>query len=63
MKPILFPAGQTSFNTNGLDRLTDAISCIFAEFQEAPMGLSIEERVRRILTKEEWERECWEYGC
>ena len=36
---------------------------IFAEFQEAPMGLSIEERVRRILTKEEWERECRECGC
>ena len=33
---------------------------IFAEFQASPQGMSIEERVRRILTKEEWE---WEYGC
>lgn len=33
---------------------------IFAEFQASPQGLSIEERVRRILTKEEFERE---YGC
>ena len=31
MKPILFPAEQTSFNTNGLGRLTDAISCIVTE--------------------------------
>lgn len=27
----------------------------FAEFQASPQGLSIEERVRRILTKAEWE--------
>lgn len=33
---------------------------VFEEFQATPGGLSIEERVRRILTKEEWERE---YGC
>ena len=33
---------------------------IFAEFQAAPGGLSIEERVRRVLTKEEWEKECAE---
>ena len=31
---------------------------VFEAFQAAPGGLSIEERVRRILTKEEWEREC-----
>ena len=36
---------------------------IFAEFQSSPQGMSIEERVRRILTKEEWEKECREYGC
>ena len=36
---------------------------IFAEFQNHPYGLSIEERIRRILTKEEWEEECREYGC
>ena len=28
---------------------------IFSEFEASPHGLSIEERVRRILTKEEWE--------
>ena len=36
---------------------------VFAEFQNHPQGMSIEERVRRILTKEEWEKECREYGC
>ena len=33
---------------------------IFAEFLASPQGMSIEERVRRILTREEFERE---YGC
>ena len=33
---------------------------VFEEFAACPQGLSIEERVRRILTREEWERE---YGC
>ena len=33
---------------------------VFDEFAACPQGLSIEERVRRILTREEWEREC---GC
>ena len=33
---------------------------VFEEFAACPQGLSIEERVRRILTKEEFERE---YGC
>ena len=28
---------------------------VFSEFQASPQGLSIEERVRRILTKSEWE--------
>ena len=36
---------------------------VFTEFLSRPQGMSIEERVRRILTKEEWERECREYGC
>ena len=36
---------------------------IFAEFEARPQGMSIEERVRRVLTKEEWEKECREYGC
>ena len=30
---------------------------VFDEFAARPQGMSIEERVRRILTKEEWERE------
>ena len=33
---------------------------VFEGFQASPGGLSIEERVRRVLTKEEFERE---YGC
>ena len=28
---------------------------IFQEFAATPQGMSIEERVRRVLTKEEWE--------
>ena len=30
---------------------------IFAEFQACPTGISVEERVRRVLAKEEWEQE------
>ena len=30
---------------------------VFDEFAARPQGMTIEERVRRILTKEEWERE------
>ena len=33
---------------------------VFDEFAACPQGLSIKERGRRILTREEWERE---YGC
>jgi hypothetical protein len=36
---------------------------VFDEFAACPQGLSIEERVRRILTREEWERENRECGC
>ena len=42
MKPILFPAGQTSFNTNGLGRLTDAISCIVTEERNGSYELHME---------------------
>ena len=35
---------------------------MFAEFEAMPEGLSIEERVRRTLTKEEREREQRECG-
>ena len=31
MKPILFPEGQKTFNTNGMGRLSDAISCKVTE--------------------------------
>lgn len=30
---------------------------IFAEFESRPLGISIETRVERILTKEEWLKE------
>ena len=36
---------------------------IFAEFEARPQGMSIEERVGRVLTREEWERENRECGC
>ena len=32
----------------------------FAEFEARPLGLSIEERVRRQLTREEWEAQFME---
>ena len=35
---------------------------IFAEFEARPQGMSIEERVRRVLTRVEWERENRECG-
>ena len=31
MKPILFPEASTTFTTNGIGRLTDAISCTVTE--------------------------------
>ena len=35
---------------------------IFAEFEARPQSMSIEERVRLVLTREEWERENRECG-
>ena len=35
---------------------------IFAEFEARPQGMSIEERVRRVQTRKEWERENRECG-
>ena len=35
---------------------------IFAEFEARPQSMSTEERVRRVLTREEWERENRECG-
>jgi len=34
----------------------------FAGFEAWPQSMSIEERVRRMMTGEEWEKECREYG-
>ena len=31
---------------------------VFSEFRARTEGLSVEQRADRILTKEEWEREC-----
>ena len=42
------------YNFEESERLAKSI---FAEFQANPQGLSIEERVRRILTREKWEKE------
>ena len=42
MKPILFPAGQTSFQTNGLGRLIDAISCTVTEERNGSYELHME---------------------
>ena len=52
MKPILFPAGQTSFNTNGLGRLTDAISCIVTEERNGSYELHMEYPIDGHLTEE-----------
>jgi len=35
---------------------------MFAEFEATPQGMSIEERIWRTLTREEWEREQAEWG-
>ena len=42
MKPILFPAGQTDFTTNGLGRLSDAISCTVTEERNGQYELHME---------------------
>ena len=52
MKPILFPAGQTSFNTNGLGRLTDAISCIVTEERNGSYELHMEYPIDGQLIEE-----------
>lgn len=35
---------------------------IFAEFESRPQDMGIKERVRWMLTREEWEKEYREYG-
>ena len=42
MKPILFPEGQTSFNTNVIGRLSDAISCTVTEERNGQYELHME---------------------
>ena len=42
MKPILFAAGTTSFTTNGLGRLADAISCIVIEERNGQYELEMQ---------------------
>ena len=42
MKPILFDAGQTDFTTNGLGRLSDAISCTVTEERNGSYELHME---------------------
>ncbi len=42
MKPVLFPAGATAFNTNGLGRLSNAISCFVEEERNGKYELELE---------------------
>ncbi len=42
MKPILFETGQTDFTTNGIGRLTDAISCKVTEERNGQYELHME---------------------
>ncbi len=42
MKPILFPRGQTDFTTNGLGRLSDAVSCTVTEERNGQYELHME---------------------
>lgn len=42
MKPILFPEGQTDFTTNGLGRLSDAISCTVTEERNGQYEMHME---------------------
>ena len=42
MKPILFPSTATSFTTQGLGRLSDALSCVVTEERNGPYELLME---------------------
>ena len=42
MKPILFAENSTSFTTNGIGRLSDAISCVVTEERNGQYELSME---------------------
>ena len=41
MKPILYPAGETEFSSNGLGRLSDAIECTVTEERNGEYELEI----------------------
>ena len=41
MKPILFAETQTDFTTNGIGRLSDAISCTVTEERNGQYVLSV----------------------
>ena len=48
MIPILFDESTTSFNTNGLGRLADAISCIVTEERNGKYELEMEYPIEGI---------------
>ena len=52
MKPILFPETQTTFTTNGLGRLSDAISCTVTEERNGQYELHMEYPVDGHLIEE-----------
>ena len=52
MKPILFEEGQTSFTTNGLGRLPDAISCKVTEERNGQYELHMEYPIDGQLIEE-----------
>ena len=41
MIPILFPASATTFNTNGLGRLADCLTCVVSEERNGPYECEI----------------------
>lgn len=52
MKPILFPEGQKTFNTNGMGRLSDAISCKVTEERNGQYELHMEYPIDGQLIEE-----------
>ena len=52
MKPILFPEGQKTFNSNGMGRLSDAISCKVTEERNGQYELHMEYPIDGQLIEE-----------
>ena len=48
MKPILYPAGETEFVSNGLGRLSDAVSCKVVEERNGQYELELQYPVTGI---------------